>query len=1116
MPKTRDIDEDLIRAFEKAWSADSRIEDFLPTHDADSGLATLIELVAIDMEFRWKHDESISRPLVEDYLIRFPGLQVDAVEQLIEAEFSVRRARNDPPATTEYVDRFPQLETLLASLDAKYPLAHSTPLAPTIVGYKLHQKIGEGGMGAVYLADQLEPVHRQVAVKVIRRGMDSVEVIARFEAERQALAMMDHQNIARIYDAGTTDDRQPFFAMGYVDGISITDYCRNTRMTIPERLELFCDVCSAVQHAHQKGILHRDLKPSNVLVAEEDGKPLAKVIDFGLAKALDCTEQLTDKTMQTHTGQVLGTLKYMSPEQASMQPETVDTRADVYALGVILFELLVGQTPIDDASIREQGVLTALELIRDFEASPPSTRLTRHVEASQAVSAERQTSTPALRQLLRGDLDWIVMRALENDRDQRFGSASSLEDDVQRFLNDEPVVARPPSTIYRLQKFTKKNRVLVVFGLATFAILLFGIAGTTWQAIRATEAEGDAINQKEIAIQKAGESERRRIEADELRAVETAARQREAAEAARVRKILDFVISSYDAADPMKGARSDMLARDVLVQALDDVETNVAGDPLSQAELYFALASSLNGLGDYASAIRGAQLAKTRFAECPDAGWEKQIEANNLLANALLAKGDAYRAWDCYTNSMMLIRRIPDEGSQHNTNAAKVKNVTVDSLIGIARATVAPSSGMQEFAENAARNAVHAARERFGENHSKTLEATSVLADSLMLGKQHQQAIRLYQRIQQHRKDMLGASHPDTVAAMVQLSDVFLAVDRWEEAIQICQDAVTLLQESLGQSHPRTSEATCQLAHAHGIAGQWETGRRLLDAVRGRFHTSHPSYRRAARSYARMYLSAKDDAEEVWELYVGSDVDIVWAHIALGEPTAAAQSLGMWAQREPVGENQRRILKRQVSMLMWARDTDAITAAVAHEKQVRLLDKVPQSQEFLFRLAGVQILMEEANFEKAQAILQAILENAVVESIENAPDLAAVSGELTISNAAGHLSTMDRAWCESMLALCQAELTLNLTAAHDSAVNAFEQLDSRMEQMPEYVRWSVGRTCEHVVRISELQNNQGEAEQWRDKLQEIESRRWQLTLEDTWHDSLFDFQVGEAKGDKAY
>lgn len=1118
MPDAGAIDESLIREFEAAWSVQSCIEDFLPADRAESCIPTLVELVAVDMEFRWKHVESIPRPLVEEYLQRFPSLQdPDSIEQLVEAEFSVRRKCKEQPDTAEYLDRFPEFEAQLASLDAKYPLSSSATPAPTIVGYTLHQKIGEGGMGAVYFADQLEPVQRQVAVKVIRRGMDSAEVIARFEAERQALAMMDHQNIARIYGAGTTDDGQPFFAMGYVDGISITDYCREKRLNIQARLHLFCDVCSAIQHAHQKGILHRDLKPSNVLIAEEDGGPVVKVIDFGLAKALDSTEQLTDKTMQTHAGQVLGTLKYMSPEQAALQQQDVDTRADVFALGVMLYELLVGQTPIDDASIHQQGVLAALEFVRDHEAAPPSNRLAQDDEVSRVASAERQTSTTALRQLLCGDLDWIVMRAIENDRDQRFDSASTLGDDVRRFLNDEPVVARPPSTIYRLQKFTKKNRVLVAAGLATFAILVFGIAGTTWQALRAMAAEEKATGQTKIAIQKADESERRRIEADELRVQEAAARQREAAEAARVRKILNFVINSYDAADPMKGARSDMLARDVLVQALEDVETHISGDPLSQAELYYALASSLNGLGDYSSAIRGAQLAKTRFAECPEADYEKHIESNNLLAEALLGRGDAYRAWDCYTNSLMLIRgKTGGRSQRQNTGTAAANNVMVDSLIGIARATVAPSSGMQEFAQNSAKTAVAAARRQFGENHPKTLEATSVLAESLMQANLQQQAIELYQQILQQRRNKLGDSHPDTVAVMVQLSDVFLTVNRPDEAIEICQDAVALLQESLGPSHPRTSEATCQLARAHGTAGQWETGRMLLDDVRERFHASHPAYRRAARSYAVKYLSSSNDAKQVLELYDGSDVDIAWTHITLGQSAAAAESLTAWARREPVGENQRRILKRQVSMLMWARNTRAIADVVAREKQLRSLDAVPQSEEFLFRLAGIQVMYSKGDFEQAQVSLQSILDGDVVEPLEFAPDLAAISDGLSLSNAGDQLSTVDRAWCQSLLALCQAELTMNTADAKNSAVSAFERLEKRMALMPEYVRWCVVRACEHIVRICELQENSTEAEEWRSRLSIIESRRRQLSLDDTWHDSLFDFQAGAANGDDAY
>jgi len=356
--------------------------------------------------------------------------------------------------------------------------------------YKLLQEIGAGGFGVVYMAEQREPVKRRVALKIIKIGMDTEQVVARFEAERQALAMMDHPNIAKVLDGGATDTGRPYFVMELVKGVRITEYCDDNQLTTKERLELFIPVCQAIQHAHQKGIVHRDIKPSNVMVTLHDGVPLAKVIDFGIAKATQA--ELTEKTIFTEYGQFIGTPAYMSPEQAEMSGLDIDTRSDIYSLGVLLYELLVGRPPLDSKALLSGGVDEMRRRIKEEQPAKPSTRL-RTLEGAEKTTAarHRKIRPEQLSSELRGDLDWIVLKALEKDRTRRYETASGLAADLKRHLNNEPVTARPPSTTYRLQKAWRRNKLAFTAGASVVVALVVGISVSTWQAVRATRAQNN-------------------------------------------------------------------------------------------------------------------------------------------------------------------------------------------------------------------------------------------------------------------------------------------------------------------------------------------------------------------------------------------------------------------------------------------------------------------------------------------------------------------------------------------------------------------------------------------------------------------------------------------------
>jgi eukaryotic-like serine/threonine-protein kinase len=415
----------------------------------------------------------------------------DALQSLLasgdEGPAARKASSARPPGTPANFDVIPTL-----------PAHHDTSTAPDRIGpYRIIRVVGEGGMGIVYEAEQEAPVRRRVALKLVKWGMDTTSVIGRFESERQALALMSHPNIAGVYDAGATEQGRPYFAMEYVRGVPITEYCDTHRLTIRERVDLFVQVCHGVQHAHQKGIIHRDIKPSNVLVAIEGDRPIPKIIDFGVAKAT--LQRLTEHTIHTEYGQLIGTPEYMSPEQAEMTNLDIDTRTDVYSLGVLLFELLVGAQPFESSALRAGGPAEIQRRIRETDPPRPSQKVHDLGDVASSSAVNRRADVPTLVRQLRGDLDWIVLKALERDRTRRYGSAAEFSADIQRHFQNEPVLARPPSRIYRLAKFVRRHRSAVVATAAVVAALLAGTAVAVIQANRAVRAEAVATERRQKA-----------------------------------------------------------------------------------------------------------------------------------------------------------------------------------------------------------------------------------------------------------------------------------------------------------------------------------------------------------------------------------------------------------------------------------------------------------------------------------------------------------------------------------------------------------------------------------------------------------------------------------------
>jgi serine/threonine protein kinase len=521
--------------------------------------------------------------------------------------------------------------------------------------YKVLQRIGEGGMGIVYLAEQEKPVRRKVALKIIKPGMDTAQVVARFEAERQALAILDHPSIAKVLGGGATDTGRPFFVMELVKGVPITEYCDNVQLSPRERLELFIPVCEAIQHAHQKGIIHRDLKPSNVLIAMQDGKPVPKIIDFGVAKAID--QRLTEKSLFTQHGTIVGTFEYMSPEQAQMSAMDVDTRTDVYGLGVLLYELLTGTTPLERAQLRQSGYAEILKRIREEEPPKPSTRLSESTATLPSVAAHRKTDPLRLPRLMKGDLDWIVMKSLEKDRTRRYETANGFARDIQRYLEGDAVEACPPSAFYRLKKVVRKHRALLA---TTTAFVLLLIAATVVSSALALAANRERARAHRAMVEV--EAQRRRAEEREQMAIDAVKRFRDAV-------VDEPVLKNMPALEPLR--------KKLLKEPLSffkSLREQLQADSDTKAEALKRLGKSATDLaqvndqiGDKEDALRAAKeslLTRERLARDNPSSTDVQAdlaESYNTIGKLQLATGRVAEATQSLERSRAILERLVRE-----------------------------------------------------------------------------------------------------------------------------------------------------------------------------------------------------------------------------------------------------------------------------------------------------------------------------------------------------------------------------------------------------------------------------------------------------------------------
>jgi len=732
---------------------------------------------------------------------------------------------------------------------------HPTSMAsdPASIGpYRIVRRLGTGGMGVVYFAEQTEPIRREVALKVIRKGLDTTTVMRRFEAERQALALMDHPAIARVLDAGESEEGRPYFVMEYVPGEPVTRFCDRKRLTTKERLDLFAAICDGVQHAHRKGVIHRDLKPSNILVAEEGDTPKPKIIDFGIAKAID--RPLTERTLFTEMGVIVGTPEYMSPEQAALSAIEVDTRTDVYSLGVLLYELLVGALPFAAEDLRAAGFDEMRRRIREEDPPTPSARLQTLGARSTDAARERQTDAAALRRQLQGDLDWITLKALEKDPGRRYESPGNLAADVRRHLADEPVEAGPPGAVYRLHKFIRRNRVMVGSLVVVFAALVAGtVVATTFglreaaQRRRADKALQDLEQVAEfqaemLADVKAEEMGRRMVADLRVRGVEAQGKVGvgEGAGAAEVTAFDRFTgrINATNAA--LRAIDEEILAR-----AAEAMDEPFADQPLVRARLAHTIGRTYMELGLPDKA--GAHIRRAVEIREKELGRDHADTLSSLNEEALLfqRQGQNDKAEPIFVEVLEARRRVlgpDDDGILQSMNNLAILY-----------------SGQRKDAdaEKLQTEVMSIRRRTLGADHPLTLTTMNTLAANYRIQGRFDEAERLYKDVLEGRRRVLGGEHPDTLRTMSNVADVHVARGRSDLAEPLVLEALVTRRRVLGDDHPDTLMSLAVLSGVRMEQGRLAEAEALiteeLESKRRVLGPDHPATLQAMNNLAYIY-----------------------------------------------------------------------------------------------------------------------------------------------------------------------------------------------------------------------------------------------------------------------
>ena len=752
----------------------------LGTQDGDlqSGDELLAELAD---EFLRRHRGG-DRPSVDEYAGRHPDL-AERIRDLFPAALAMEQ-----PGLSAFMDAAPPAERVGATIGGRY---------------KLLERIGEGGFGVVYMAEQQHPVRRRVALKVIKPGFDTRQVIARFEAERQALALMDHENIAKVFDAGATESGRPYFVMELVHGVPITEYCDRNELSARERLGLFVQVCRAVQHAHTKGVIHRDIKPTNVLVTMNvEGVAVPKVIDFGVAKAAGQDQlSLTEKTLFTNFAQMVGTPLYMSPEQAEMTGVDVDTRSDVYSLGVLLYELLTGTTPVDKERLKKAAFDEVRRIIREEEPPRPSTRLSTLGDKLTTISVKRRADPRKLPRLVRGELDWIVMKALEKDRNRRYETANAFARDVERFLNDETVLARPQGGLYRFRKLVRRNKLKFAAASAVAAALLAGTAVSTWMYLQER-----AAHRRAVALER--EQERLKIRAETAAATEAQLRlaaqtqERKAlAEGAKKEQVAEFLKDLLRGAAPfVSQGRDTTVLREIVDKTAQRVGKDLKEQPEVEAELRIILGEVYRDLAEHKKAEqmlqRAVDLRRARFGnEHPEVA-----AALNSLAAVMLSQRELAAAQSLHEEALR-IRRIA-YGDHHALVAESLDNLGL----------VLHHDWKNDKAEPLYREALDIRKRVFGEEHEAVALSLTNLATLLRVEGKLDESGTLHRQALEMRRKLLGDEHPDVAISVNGLGNLLRDQGRLAEAEEAFLEAVRIRRKVYAEGHPYVTQSLGHLA----------------------------------------------------------------------------------------------------------------------------------------------------------------------------------------------------------------------------------------------------------------------------------------------------------------